>query len=338
MKTSSLLRRYTRPLATIGIALAFGGICAALSAESPQTRSARPSASPSRSPSRSPSKPNYKERPSENPVRFVFSSKPEAQNLSAPGADPSAAAIWSTLLTGNISPEIVRWHIHQRQQSEIKTARSRDAKRSEYEKMLRRTEFSLAPKSNASPLDDSGRPYPAEPTGGAILARFLTGRENAEIAAWKNEQAHYLAARSANGPENSAPHDRGYFQDFPAEAPRALMNERSMAAAKPPIPRPLSDAVPAAYAEAAPTAELARAERPMVDDHFPAAEPKTAHSKIRPASAEIAAENNTAKNSGRMKVYRPRGSFDEPSASDPGSIQKIRPLPQNDPEEWSPVQ
>lgn len=356
MKTPSLLRRYVRPLTTLGFVFALGGICAALSAESPQPRSVRSpaaanAASAPRSaqnvrspkgnstaaarsaPPRSPSKPIYKERSSDNPVRFVFAPKQGEQNLSSPDADPSAAAIWSTLLTGNISPEIVRWHIRQRQQGGMNPVQARSAKRSEYEKMLRRTEFSLAPKSNVPALDRNGQPLPADPSGGAILARFLTGRNNAEISVWKNEQALYLAARTGNDTQNLSPDFRQYPR---ANTPNAPAFGRLTAAVEPPLPRPLSDAVPADYVETTPTAALARTERPMVDDHFPVPEARAADTGIRPASAEIVSESGAAKRSDRMKVYRPRGTFDETPAADSVSIRKVRPLPQNIPEEWSP--
>ena len=354
------------------------------------------------------------ERAPENPVRFVFAPKEGAGSASSPEGDPSAAAIWSTLLTGNISPEIVRWHIRQRQKNEAqaqrtsiaqreklpngenavpaadalagarRTARSadpaweryqreREAKRSNYEKMLRRMEFSLAPKSSR-PDDWDGESLPTDPSGAAILARFLTGRENEEIAAWKKEQALYLAARDT---EYNAPSTLPYFPPIPPEyrphTPPSgeLGNERALVAdARPPIPaeRPSSiparlplrtpspETVPAAYAEVA-KAEKPNTERPMIDDQFPTASPVRAaslnrpnaeRSAIRPASAQTAlaqtpssqtASAQDASDQAALAEQNRRMKVYRPreSFSEKEPIPVVRPLPENDSDGWSPL-
>ncbi|MBO7678802.1 MAG: hypothetical protein J6S75_03950, partial [Thermoguttaceae bacterium] len=146
-------------------------------------------------------------RPSSDPVRFVFAPK---KTQLQPGDDPSALAIWSTLFTGNMSPEIVQWHINQRQrqmalrraeQSDpVEAARIREEMReeklSDYDRMLARTHFSLSPYS-----EEEQDLNPDGPAGSAVLAQLLTGRSNREIREWKQRRETELYNDLFNGEE-----------------------------------------------------------------------------------------------------------------------------------------
>ncbi|MBQ1455620.1 MAG: hypothetical protein IIZ25_07230 [Thermoguttaceae bacterium] len=147
------------------------------------------------------------QRPSSDPVRFVFAPK---KTQLQPGDDPSALAIWSTLFTGNMSPEILQWHINQRQrQMALRRAEQndpaeaarireemRDKKLSDYDRMLARTHFSLSPYSEEEQdLNLDG------PASSAVLAQLLTGRSNREIQQWKQRRGTELYNDLFNGEE-----------------------------------------------------------------------------------------------------------------------------------------
>ncbi|MBQ6620411.1 MAG: hypothetical protein IJH68_09755 [Thermoguttaceae bacterium] len=137
-------------------------------------------------------------RPSSDPVRFVFAPK---KTQLQPGDDPSALAIWSTLFTGNMSPEIVQWHINQRQrQMALRRAEQsdpaeaarireemREEKLSDYDRMLARTHFSLSSYS-----EEEQDLNPDGPASSAVLAQLLTGRSNRQIQQWKQRRESEL--------------------------------------------------------------------------------------------------------------------------------------------------
>lgn len=190
-------------------------------------------------------------RPSSDPVRFVFSPK---KTPLLPGEDPSALAIWSTLFTGNMSPEILQWHVHQRQwqqamryaernnpaEAERIREERKEEKRSDYERMLARTHFSLSPYSEEEQDLDFG-----EPSSGAVLAQLLTGRSNSEIRQWKEDRAagryeeEQLFDTGAGDPEtilafaNPAPVPVPSFCSIPRLAPERVSEPAAYVSARP---------------------------------------------------------------------------------------------------------
>lgn len=282
----------------------------------------------------------FARRQSDNPQRFVFSPKPDpARPL---GADPSAAAIWSTLITGNMSPEIVRWHLYQKQMNQQLQAAARtnpqaaerireslqEGKRSEYEKMLARTRFSLAPNRTAGGANP-------EPSGGAIVARLLTGQQNGEIRRWKEQRAVELAAASRPVyPPQVAP------QIAPSEAQFAAMNRRDALLAEAPIP-PVAQSPPVRI-EPLPAAEFAAADpirRDFLDDGFPAASIRQVAATVPTERPEVSplqtlGEEELITRPGAMKVYR----LDEPTPRNQNSVVAL-PLPEAvERESWRPIE
>ena len=153
------------------------------------------------------------ERPSENPVRFAFGAKDASdRSTTAPwNRDPSAKAIISTFLTGNISPELVQWHVNQRKRTEYEKAlaargeslpvyafsspyaqRRRQAHSPEYMGMINRMEFSLAENDSPYSMQDA-----RDPSGGTILLQLMTGYKNNEMKGWKEGQT--MLARNMRG-------------------------------------------------------------------------------------------------------------------------------------------
>lgn len=151
-----------------------------------------------------------RERNPENPVRFAFA--PRDRNTAAPmpwDRNPSAGAVMSTFLTGEISPELVDWHINQRKKTlyeknhpEFAGAASQRTvgERSEYGEMLHRMEFvwgNRTPRAE-EPAEMYGygdREYYTDPSNGSILVQLLTGYKNGEIQDWKENRA-LMARRS----------------------------------------------------------------------------------------------------------------------------------------------
>lgn len=277
-----------------------------------------------------PAMPQFQQRQSENPARFVFSAKPKNGEAAVYGDDPSARAIWSTFLTGNISPEIVRWHIEQRrdheaaerslaaipsqEQSERIRQELRNQKRSEYEKMLRRTEFSLT----AIGRDKNQATAPnAEPSSGSIAMRLLTGHRNDEMRQWKNTPNEYLTA------QNSVP--APFFDSSsPSFSAVSWPNESEYAAAVRSPTEPQTIASPAR-----PIASSAVQRRELIDDEFPAV--------IRPVSASIAKPSDLqndlpteepATRPSRMKVWRAKPTPHEENGS--ANAVAAQPLPSDE--------
>ncbi len=171
---------------------------------------------------------SFHERSPENPVRFVFT--PQKSTSSDPTApwdeSPSAKAIWSTFLTGDISPELVRWHVNQRKKVEwekrvamsqnqghegaenfdpnaplgtiidqplaVRTGKNRTP--SEYSQMIHRMEFSLAAENGTTPGNSPYKGMTA-PSSNAILLQLLTGHKNQEMTGWKE---NLIAASQAS--------------------------------------------------------------------------------------------------------------------------------------------
>lgn len=200
MKTL-LCRGLTAFFATVGMAALLPGAISVVFAQNPGGYSASPS--------------SFRERPSENPVRFVFAPKPPDGSPQA--ENPSAAAIWSTFLSGEMSPEIVEWHVRKRRETQAEAKRAalqnrrlpssystvsrQKPEKKDADHSKRRLEFSLAEldRGNSTALVN-----PLEsPSAGAIWVRLLTGRQNREMADWKDERANYLA--SLDRPRNFSP-------------------------------------------------------------------------------------------------------------------------------------
>lgn len=286
------------------------------------------------------------QRRSENPPRFVFSPKEDPNRPK--GADPSAAAIWSTLITGNMSPEIVRWHLYQREvnqqiQSVARTdpaaaerirASLREEKRSDYEKMLARTEFSLAPNRGQNATNP-------EPSGSAIVARLLTGQQNGEIRQWKARQAVELAAATRPSEYLPGAEREAVPMIAPSETQYAAMRQNAPVFREAPVPPRLESL--AARMEPLPestqTTAAIPAGREFLDDDFPAAPIRQVAATlpneptpVRPL--ETLSEDEPVNRPGKMKVYRPR---DSSRRTEDGVV--AVPLPETiDEESWRPVE
>ena len=273
-----------------------------------------------------------KERSPENPVRFAFAPRDQKTAASRPmpwDQNPSAGAIMSTLLTGEMSPEVIEWHVNQRKKAlyeknhPAELARRQAARgRSEYGEMLHRMEFAWG---NRSPrLEETAEMYDAydeydgaDPSNGSVLVQLLTGYKNGELREWKENQA--LMARHA------AP------RELPAMSGRPL----PMYASARPIPRgtPLPAAAPRegnVYSSSRvvtgnirqselstmPNGDgqvrVATAEEPrFVDDGFPAAGTVPRRNPIRqvavefraPAPGNVVGRGENVSRSGQIRVY-----------------------------------
>ena len=277
-----------------------------------------------------------KERNPENPVRFAFAprgQKQESASLMPWDANPSAGAVMSTFLTGEISPELVSWHVNQRKKALYEkrnaaqpvSSRSRAAAhpRSEYGEMLHRMEFAWGNRTpgagERAGLDDIyGEEYYTDPSSGSILVQLLTGYKNGEIEEWKENQT--LTAR------RSAPRGLPSMPAHPAVPPMPMY------AAAPPLPQgmPLPARMGYAYTAARAAAgnirrpefsampggtdpiRVAAAEEPrFVDDGFPAGTAAPHRSPIRQVSAEfrtpvprnVLGQGERASRAGQIRVY-----------------------------------
>ncbi|MBR2692983.1 MAG: hypothetical protein IKE69_02105 [Thermoguttaceae bacterium] len=280
-----------------------------------------------------------KERSPENPVRFAFAPHDRQTAASRPmpwDQTPSAGAIMSTFLTGELSPEVIQWHVNQRKKTlyeknhpdELARSAPRRAadERGGYGEMLHRMEFAWG---NRSPRfgepaemygydDEYGGEYVgADPSNGSVLVQLLTGYKNGEIREWKENQT-FMARRGA-----------------PRELPAAAGRPLPMYASARPIPQgaPLPAAEPRdgnVYASSRvasgnvrqselstmPSGDgqvrLATAEEPrFVDDGFPAAGAAPRRNPIRQVSAEFRApvpgnvvgRGENVRRSGQIRVY-----------------------------------
>ena len=279
-----------------------------------------------------------KARKSENPVRFAFAPKDAGSSNTAPmpwDETPSASAIMSTFLTGEISPELVSWHVNQRKRAAYEkqmgkqteyeqrfTASHRQSprseNRSEYGDMLRRMEFAWGDsgRSGGYPLD--GIPAENDPSSSSILVQLLTGYKNGEMKEWKETQL----AQSRPAPTGAPP-----FSPYPASPMRPLP-QQAYAFRMPASPQG-ADRQITAYAPAMPggstrNADLTRrssdrapistaaAEEPrFIDDDFPADSLRPTRSAIRQVSAEwrmpapkqIISQGEEVTRAGQIRVY-----------------------------------
>ena len=314
------------------------GSAPAAAPDAPRARRPRPSAAAaSRNPRMAKQKPvRIKERRSENPVRFAFAPKNTDPQKAAPmpwDETPSAGAIMSTFLTGEISPELVSWHLNQRKRAayekqmealpdgEQKLAASRrqsaPAKnRSEYGDMLRRMEFAWGGRG-AEYMDD-GIPADSDPSGGSILVQLLTGYKNGEMKEWKETQ---LA--------QSRPAPAGLPQMYPAPAGSMRPRPQQAYAFQTPAPQQNGSPQIAAYPPAMPGGSTrnagltsrgsapapistAVAEEPrFINDDFPADTHGAPRGPIRQVSAEwrtpapnrLLGRDEEVSRAGQIRVY-----------------------------------
>ena len=274
------------------------------------------------------------ERNPENPVRFAFAPRGEKKSAASPmpwDANPSAGAVMSTLLTGEISPELVSWHVNQRKKALYEkrnaaqpvSARTRAAERprSEYGEMLHRMEFAWGnrtPRAGERAGDAYGEEYYADPSNGSILVQLLTGYKNGEIEEWKENQT--LMAR------RNAP------RELPLMPMRSAASPMPMYAAASPLPQGAPLPAQSGYTHTSARAatgsirqselaampngtapiRVAAAEEPrFVDDGFPAGTAAPHRNPIRQVSAEFRApaprnvlrEGEQVSRAGQIRVY-----------------------------------
>lgn len=222
-----------------------------------------------------------KERPSENPVRFAFAPKKKIQAGPQLETNPPAGAVLSTFLTGEISPELLDWHVNQRKRAryeQLLAARgelpAKPRSRSEYGEMLDRMAFSFGEPA----YRDADGYY--DPSNGSILVQLLTGHQNGEMRGWKQDQIALAQRQPAQIPFQYAP-------AFPA--PREMMTAGFRPRPAEPLPaRGLRSAALTGNTEAREPIRTASAEEPRyIDDGFPTGKPRRAGNGIRQVSAEI---------------------------------------------------
>ena len=176
-----------------------------------------------------------KERSPENPVRFAFAPRDQKGDAAPMPWDqnPSAGAVMSTLLTGEISPELIDWHVSQRKKAFYEKNRTDHLARTEpqravrgrgeYGEMLHRMEFAWGnrtPRTDEPAVMYDGYLEESEidPSNGSILVQLLTGYKNGEIKEWKENRAlmaHRAAPRGYPAMPNRPLPMYAYGQPFP---------------------------------------------------------------------------------------------------------------------------
>ncbi|MGI5832753.1 MAG: hypothetical protein ACOX6D_09550 [Thermoguttaceae bacterium] len=267
-----------------------------------------------------------KERKPENPVRFVFAPK-TADGAAAEAMPwdkiPSAGAVMSTFLTGEISPEILDWHVNQRKRVDYEKAVAardnltpRPRVRNEYGDMIRRMEFSLGERGanpdayrpsylsahadtyrNAyqEPYSDAYPPLYASandgeffaPSNGSVLVQLLTGYKNGEIRNWKeNRDTPALRTEMAPLPEISPfpQQAHAYRQPLP---PRPFDRKHAQAPWQVAAGGNIHRAELITDGGNAPIRTAAAEEPRFVDDNFPADGSRTPHNPIRQVSVQM---------------------------------------------------
>ena len=316
------------------------GSAPAAAPEAPRARRPHPpAAAANRNPRMAKQKPvRVKERRSENPVRFAFAPKNTDPQKTAPmpwDETPSASAIMSTFLTGEISPELVSWHVNQRKRAAYEKQMGKHAdeeqnlaasrrqnpsaeNRSEYGDMLRRMEFALGSRSRGGEDPYDGTPFENDPSGGSILVQLLTGYKNGEMKEWKETQLAQARTAPAGSPQVS-PYPMNSMRPLPQQAyafqmpAPAQSADRRVAAYTPAMPRNNTRNADLTTRGSAPAPiSTAVAEEPrFINDGFPADTPGASRGPIRQVSAEwrtpapnrIIGQDEEISRAGQIRVY-----------------------------------
>ncbi|MBR5414882.1 MAG: hypothetical protein IK105_03005 [Thermoguttaceae bacterium] len=284
-----------------------------------------------------------KERSPENPVRFAFAPR-DQKGYAAPAAwdqNPSAGAVMSTLLTGEISPELIDWHVNQRKKAFYeknradRLARTEPQRaahgRGEYGEMLHRMEFAWG---NRTPrADEPAEMYDGyleeseiDPSNGSILVQLLTGYKNGEIKEWKENRAlmaHRAAPRGYPAMPNRPLPMYAYGQPLPQGAPLPAYAYGQPLPPNPPqagyaytSSRAVTGNIRQAELSTMPSGNgslrVASGEEPrFVDDGFPAGAGAPRRNPIRqvsvefraPAPQNIVGSGESVSRAGQIRVY-----------------------------------
>lgn len=269
-----------------------------------------------------------KERSPENPVRFAFAPR-DQKGYAAPAAwdqNPSAGAVMSTLLTGEISPELIDWHVNQRKKAFYeknradRLARTEPQRaahgRGEYGEMLHRMEFAWG---NRPPrADEPAEMYDGyleeseiDPSNGSILVQLLTGYKNGEIKEWKENRAlmaHRAAPRGYPAMPNRPLPMYAYGQPLPPNPPQAGYAYTSSRAVTGNIRQAELSTMPSGNG----SLRVASGEEPrFVDDGFPAGAGAPRRNPIRqvsvefraPAPQNVVGSGESVSRAGQIRVY-----------------------------------
>ena len=284
-----------------------------------------------------------KERSPENPVRFAFAPR-DLKGDAAPmpwDQNPSAGAVMSTLLTGEISPELIDWHVSQRKKAFYeknrtdRLARTEPQRavrgRGEYGEMLHRMEFAWG---NRTPrTDEPAEMYDGyleeseiDPSNGSILVQLLTGYKNGEIKEWKENRAlmaHRAAPHGYPAMSNRPQPMYAYGQPFPQGAPLPAYAYGQPLPSNPPqagyaytSSRAVTGNIRQAELSTMPSGNgslrVASGEEPrFVDDGFPAGAGAPRRNPIRqvsvefraPAPQNIVGSGESVSRAGQIRVY-----------------------------------